>query len=97
MRAVRQHPAGLPDGGRPEPGAAAVGGAEVERNTGDRDRGPAVTAGNPEEARRHRIAGWRAGHGVPGPGSRNRNTAAATAQVQSPPRTPSVAAVIDWV
>ena len=48
-----------------------------------------------EEARGHRV-GRRNRHGAAG-GSVNRNTAAATTQVQSPPRTPSVAAVIDWL
>src|SRR3984893_2179382 len=94
MRAIGQHPARLADRRWSEPGAAAVGGAEIERNAGDADRRAAIMARDAEECRRNRV-GSRGRHEVPGRGSANRNTAAATAQVQSPPRAPSVAAVIE--
>ncbi len=92
--AVDQHPARLADGRRAEPGAAAVRGAEVERNAGDADCRLAVAARDAEEGRRNGVGrGHR--HGCETGGSANRNTAAATAQVQSPLGAPSAAAVID--
>ena len=94
MRAVGQHPACLPDRRGSKARAAAVGGAEVERYAGDADRRGAIGARDAEKGRRNRIGGGDR-HDAPAPGSWNRNTAAATTQVQSPPRTPSVAAVID--
>ena len=93
MRAVDEHAARLPDRRRPEPRAAPVGGADIERNAGDRDRRGAVAALDAEECRRNGI-GRGYGHDWAG-GSAKRNTAAATAQVQSPLAAPSAAAVID--
>ena len=93
MRAVDQHAARLPDRRRPEPRAAPVGGADIEGNAGDRDRRGAVAALDAEECRRDGV-GRGYGHDCAG-GSAKRNTAAATAQVQSPLAAPSAAAVID--
>ncbi len=102
MRAVHQHPARVANGARPEAGAAAVGGAEVERNAGNADRRRAIAAPDAEKCRRDRIggdAGRCLRHDPPGAeaaaGLANRNTAAATAQVQSPLAAPSAAAVIE--
>ncbi len=94
MRAVHQHPARLPDRRRAEPGAAAVGGAEIERNAGDADRGVAIPSFDAEEGRRDGV-GRRCRHGGVTGGIAKRNTAAATAQVQSPLGAPSAAAVIE--
>src|SRR5688572_25564057 len=52
MVAVHQHAAGLPDGGRPEPGAAAVGGADIERNASNMEGGVIRATRNREKARR---------------------------------------------
>ena len=93
MRAVHQHPAGGADGRRTEPGAAAVGGAEIERNPGDADRRVALAARDAEERRRDGVGGRRR-HGAT-EGMAKRNTAAETAQVQSPVAAPSAEAVID--
>ncbi len=94
MRPIGQHSARLPDRRRPEAGAAAIGGAEIERNAGDADRRVAVVARDPEEARRDRVGG-RDHHVASAGGSVNRNTAEATAQVHTPAGAPSVAAVIE--
>ncbi len=93
MRAVDEHAARLPDRRRPEPRTAAVRGADIEGNTRNRDRRGTVAALDAEECRRDGI-GRRYGHDWAG-GSAKRNTAAATAQVQSPLAAPSAAAVID--
>src|SRR5258708_38898908 len=94
MRAVHQHPARLPDRRRAEPGAAAVGGAEIERNAGDTDRRVAIPAFDAEKCRRDGVGGRRR-HGCCATGIAKRNTAAETAQVQSPLGAPSAAAVME--
>ena len=94
MLAIHQHAARLPDRPRPEPGAAPIGRAEVERNSGNADRRGGIAASGAEECRRNRV-GRHSGHGCPGAGSAKRNTAAATAQVQAPLAAPSAAAVTD--
>ena len=93
IRAVHQHPAGRADRRRAEPGAAAVRGADIERNTGDADRRVAIPARDAEERRRDGVGG-RCLHGVLG-GMAKRKTAAETAQVQSPLAAPSADAVIE--
>src|SRR5258705_10338720 len=56
MCAVDQHAAGLADGLRAEARAAAVGGADIERDAGDRDRRARAPPGA-EEAGRNRKGG----------------------------------------
>ena len=94
MFAVHQHPARLPHCAGSEPGAAAVGGAEVERNSGNADRRGGIAAAGAEECRRDRV-GRHPGHGCVRGGAAKRNTAAATAQVQSPLAAPVAAAVTE--
>ena len=65
MRAVDQHAARLADRRRAEARAAAVGGAEVERNAGDRDGGVSVAARQTKKCRRNRV-GRRRTHGALG-------------------------------
>lgn len=93
MGAVHQHSAGLPDRRRPEPGAAPVRRADVERDAGDADLGRPVSV-HAEEGRWDR-EGRRSAHAPDALGFEKRNTAAATAQVQSPLCAPSAAAVSD--
>ena len=89
--AVHQHAARLSDSGRPEARAAAVGGAYIERNTGNAERGVGAAAFDREKARRQR-EGRNGGHYC---GATKRKTAAAIAHVQRPPGSPSAAAVKD--
>ncbi len=95
MVAVHQHPARLPYRRRAEPRAGPVGGADVEGNAGDADRRAGIMALDAEKRRRHgerRDGSHR--YGAPGV---NRNTAAATTQVQSPRGAPWAAATIECV
>ena len=96
MCAVHQHPACGPDRRGTRAGAAAVGGADIERNAGDANRGAGIMAAGAEKRRRHRI-GRRSPHGAPpdSPGAAKRNTAAEMAQVQSPLGAPSANAVME--
>ena len=89
--AVDQHAARLPDGGRPEARAAAVRGADVERNAGNGERGIVGAARDREKARRQ----GECRNGRHYDAAAKRNTAAATAQVQRPFASPSAAAVMD--
>ena len=91
MIAVDQHAAGVPDRHRTEARAAAVGGADVERDPGDMERGLAGRPRQAEEGRRRR-KGRRGRHHVR---SAKRNTAAATAHVQRPAGSPTAAAVME--
>ncbi len=63
----------------------------IERNAGNAERGVGVAARDREKARRQR-EGRNGGHYR---GAAKRKTAAATAQVQRPPGSPSAAAVMD--
>ena len=98
MIAVHQHAACHPDRRRPEPGAAAVGGADVERNTGDAIPGRGIAAADAQKTCRNRV-GRGARHFAPvtsfAVGVAKRNTAAATAQVQSRLDAPSANAVME--
>ena len=89
--AVHQHAARVPDGGRPEARATAVGGAYVERNTDNAERGVDAAVRDREKVRRQR-EGRNGGHYHE---AAKRKTAAATAHVQCPPGSPSAAAVKD--
>ena len=63
MVAIDQHAAGMADGVRPETGAAAIGGADIQRNAGDVQAGLGGGARDAHEAMRCG-EGWDAGHGV---------------------------------
>ncbi len=89
--AVHQHAARLPDRSRPETRAAAVGGAQIERDAGNAERRVGGAARDREKA-------WLQGEGWNGChcyAAVKRKTAAATAQVQRPFGSPSAAAVMD--
>ena len=98
MGAIHQHAACRPDGRWPEPGAAAIGGADVERNPGNTVAGCGIAAAGAEKTCRHRV-GRGTRHGAPvtssAVGAAKRNTAAATAQVQSRLDAPSANAVME--
>src|SRR5262249_26625088 len=98
MGAVHQHAAGDPDGRRPEPGAASVGGADVEWNPGDAVARRGIAAAGAEKTCRNRV-GRGTRHGASATsfavGAAKRNTAAATAQVQSRLDAPSANAVME--
>ena len=64
MRPVDQHPARMANGLWSEARAAAVGGADIERNAGDRDRRIAVAAPDAEKAGRNGEGGRIARHTV---------------------------------
>ena len=64
MRPVNQHPAGLANGLRSEARAAAVGGADIERDACDRDRRIALAAPESEKSGRDGKGGRIARHTV---------------------------------
>src|SRR5215470_16594445 len=98
MRAVHQHAACRPDSRWPEPGAAAVGGADVEWNPGNAVAGRGIAAAGAEKTWPYCV-GRGTRHGAPvtssAVGAAKRNTAAATAQVQSRLDAPSANAVME--
>lgn len=96
MVAVDQHPARLPNRGWSEPGSDPIGRAEVEGNASDANRRAGVIAINPKECRRNSES-CDAGHRYAELEDVNRNTAAATTQVQSPWGAPWAAAAIECV
>ncbi len=63
MIAVDQHAARVPDRAGPEARAAAIGGADVERDPGDADLSRGVATADPEERRRDGKGG-RPAHGA---------------------------------
>ena len=96
MLAVDQHPARLSNCRWSESRSRPVGRAKVIRNAGDTNRRIWIAAGGPEKRRRDR-EGCGLRHDDAELEGANRNTAAATAQVQSPRGAPSAAAAMERV
>lgn len=83
MVAIHQHPARLANRRWSEPRPGPVGGAEIEWDAGDANRRAGIDAVDAEEGRRQSEC-WHPGHHYPELEGVNKNTAAATTQVQSP-------------
>ena len=96
MVTIHEHPARLPNRGWSESCSDPICRAEVKGDASDADRRAGIVAVNPEECRRNSES-RDPGHSLLELLGVNKNTAAATTQVQSPRGAPWAAATMECV